>query len=81
VGLLGGLGGLALGRVVSLGLELGVNVYARREGVTSPIEVFAFPPWLLLASVLFAVLVSVFAGVYPAGRAARVDPIQAIRGE
>lgn len=81
VGLLGGLGGLALGRIVTLGLELGVNVYARREGVSSPIDVFSFPPWLLVATVLFALLVSVVAGVYPAGRAARVDPIHALRGE
>jgi putative ABC transport system permease protein len=41
--------------------------------------VFVFPAWLLAGTVLFAVLASVLAGVYPALRAARVDPIRALR--
>jgi len=79
IGLCGGLGGLVLGRVVSCGLEIAVNAYARGQGATEPLEVFAFPPWLLAGTVLFAVVVSVLAGVYPALRAARVDPIVALR--
>jgi putative ABC transport system permease protein len=79
IGLWGGLGGLVLGRVVSYVLEIAVNAYARSQGATEPLQVFAFPPWLLASTVLFAVLVSVVAGVYPAMRAARVDPIEALR--
>lgn len=47
VGLLGGAGGLVLGRVVSALIELGVNQYARRQGIDQLIAVFQFPPWLL----------------------------------
>ena len=36
-----------------------------------------FPLWLLAVSIAFAVVVSVVAGIYPALRAARVDPIRA----
>ena len=79
IGLLGGSGGLLLGRIVSYGLDVAVNAYARRHGVTEPIQVFVFPAWLLAGTLLFAVLASVLAGVYPALRAARVDPIRALR--
>ena len=79
IGLLGGLGGLVLGRVVSFGLDTGLDIYARRQGATSPLDLFAFPPWLLAGTVLFAVVVSLLAGVYPALRAARADPIQTLR--
>jgi putative ABC transport system permease protein len=49
--------------------------------VDQQVVAFAFPWYLLGGAVLFAVAVSVLAGVYPASRAARVDPIRALRGE
>ena len=58
-----------------------MNAYAKGQGIDEPIMAFAFPPYLLLGAVLFALAVSLVSGVYPASRAARVDPIQALRGE
>jgi putative ABC transport system permease protein len=81
VGLLGGVGGLALGRVVSWVLEAVVNAIAHSKGVDGPVMAFAFPWQLLGGAVLFALAVSVLGGVYPASRAARVDPIRALRSE
>jgi putative ABC transport system permease protein len=81
LGLAGGLAGLALGWGVSWVLELAISAYAVRYGVTERLDLFAFPFWLLASTVLFAAVVSVMAGVYPAVRAARVDPIQALRRE
>lgn len=81
LGLLGGLGGLALGRLVSWILEIGINMYARGQGVETALIVFSFPHWLSLATVAFATFVAVLAGVWPALRAARIDPIRALRGE
>ncbi len=81
VGLLGGFGGLALARLVSWLMEMGVNAYAKSQGIDEPIMAFAFPFYLLGGAVLFALAVSLISGVYPASRAACIDPIQALRGE
>ena len=81
LGLIGGLGGLALGRLVSWGLEIAVNHYARSQGVEVYMSVFSFPLWLVGGVVLFSITIAVLAGVYPAVRAARVDPIRALRAE
>lgn len=79
LGLLGAVGGLLLGWLVSLGIEFGVNLYAQSRGVEEHLAMFAFPAWLLAATVAFTTVLSVAAGVYPALRAARVDPIRALR--
>jgi putative ABC transport system permease protein len=42
---------------------------------------FALPLWLVLVALLVGSAVSVVAGLYPASRAARVDPVEALRGE
>jgi putative ABC transport system permease protein len=81
VGLFGGLAGLVLARLVSWLMEIAVNAYAHSQGIDEPIMAFAFPAYLLVGAVLFALAVSVISGVYPASRAARVNPIQALRGE
>ena len=42
---------------------------------------FAMPIWLIGLALGFGILVSVLAGVYPAARAACVDPVEAFRAE
>jgi putative ABC transport system permease protein len=41
--------------------------------------VFVFPPWLWVSAVAFAVIVTTAAAFYPARRAARIHPIEALR--
>jgi putative ABC transport system permease protein len=81
IGVLGGLGGLALGRVVSWLLEIAVSVYVQSQGIATHLVLFALPVWLYVSALAFATTVSVLAGVYPTIRAARVDPIRALRSE
>jgi putative ABC transport system permease protein len=78
IGFLGGIFGLALGWLVSGLINRVVNAFLAGEGVPF-VQFFSFPWWLCLGAILFAILVSLVAGIYPAVRAARVDPVVALR--
>ena len=78
IGLLGGVFGLLLARVVSFVINQVVNGFTRGQGVPF-IQYFNFPWWLCLGAIVFSVVVSLTAGIYPTLRAARVDPVVALR--
>jgi putative ABC transport system permease protein len=44
-----------------------------------PVSLFYFPVWLILGAVGFSIVISLVAGLYPATRAARIDPVEALR--
>jgi len=78
IGVLGGLVGIALGWVVGRVINFGANVYIRSQGGTAG-TLFSLPLWLIGSAIAFSIVVSLVAGSYPASRAARLDPIQALR--
>jgi putative ABC transport system permease protein len=78
IGFLGGVFGLVLGWGVTRVANAVANHYLRPQGVPE-VELFSLPAWLLVGAVAFAVIVSLLAGLYPASRAARVDPVAALR--
>jgi putative ABC transport system permease protein len=78
IGLLGGMAGIALGWLVGRVINFGANVYIERQGGEAG-NLFSMPFWLIAGAIGFSVLVSLIAGSYPARRAARLDPIQALR--
>ena len=43
------------------------------------VDFFYLPPWLTIGAILFALGVSILAALYPAARAARIDPVRALR--
>jgi len=80
MGLLGGLFGVLFGWLLGRALTYGTNVYLHRQNLNS-IELSSVPWWLVLAALGFAVLVSLAAGLYPASRAAKLNPVDALRYE
>jgi putative ABC transport system permease protein len=67
---LGGLIGLTLGWIIS-----------RAVGLVFPNLPTAVPLWAAVAGVGVSVGVGLFFGIWPAGRAARLDPVEALRYE
>jgi putative ABC transport system permease protein len=80
MGLVGGVFGVLLGWGIGRVIQLGTMVYMKRQGLTSP-NIWSVPWWLVLGAIGFAVLVSLVSGIYPASRAARLDPVEALRYE
>ena len=80
MGLLGGIGGVLFGWLIGRALTLATNIYLKRQELPS-VEIASVPWWLILGAISFAVLVSLIAGLYPASRAAKLNPVEALRYE
>ena len=80
MGVLGGVVGVAFGWIIGQVINFGTNIYLKRQGFP-PEHFWAVPWWLVAFAILFAFVVSLVSGLYPAGRAARLDPVQALRYE
>ena len=80
MGLMGGIFGVGMGWVIGRVVTFGTNVYLRRQDLP-PAHVFSVPLWLIFGGIVFSVVVSLVAGLYPASRAARLNPVEALRYE
>ncbi len=78
IGLIGGIFGLILGWIVTRIANVVANYIVTQQGGPA-VDYFYMPVWLLMGAIGFSIFVSLLAGLYPAMRAARVDPVEALR--
>jgi len=80
MGLVGGAVGVTLGWAIGRLINFGTNIYLERQHFP-PAQIWSVPLWLVLGAIAFSIAVSLLSGLYPAARAARLDPVQALRYE
>jgi ABC-type lipoprotein release transport system permease subunit len=79
IGVIGGvIGVLVAWGIDGLANRLAYRFILKPQGA-SFIDFFELPLYLSLGAILFALLVSIIAALYPASRAARIDPVRALR--
>jgi putative ABC transport system permease protein len=83
IGTLGGILGLACGWTIDRVANLLANRWIGQQvgGAVRQVEFFSIPWYLWGGALAFAVLISLLAALYPALRAARIDPIRALRSD
>jgi putative ABC transport system permease protein len=64
-----------------LGILFGIGVAALANELTKPMTIATVSPQAVLLAVSFSVAVGLFFGIYPASRAAALNPIDALRYE
>jgi len=80
MGFFGGVLGIALGFAIGKAINIGTGIYLHNHQMPAE-AVWIMPPWLIGAAIAFSIAVSLLAGLYPASRAARLDPVQTLKYE
>lgn len=79
IGFMGGVIGIAFSFGVSLMMNRFLKIGEMMTGMAGDIS--RIPSWLALAAVVFAIMVGMVAGFFPALRAMKLSPLAAIRNE
>jgi putative ABC transport system permease protein len=81
IGLVGGVVGTIVGWLLGLGLNRLILAVMEWQEVPVRGTFFVVSGWLVILALVFATVVGLLSGLYPAARAARLDPIEALRYE
>jgi putative ABC transport system permease protein len=85
IGFIGGLGGVAIGWIGGQLLNVVASAYLAQQaasggGMMSSLAAF-IPAWLPIFAIVFATLVGLLSGLFPAMRAATLEPVTALKYE
>ncbi len=81
LGFWGGFFGLIISYLIGMLARLLVTKYGANLGDVPVDNIGSFPLWLIAAVIGFTTLIGMLSGLYPAIRAARLDPVEALRYE
>jgi putative ABC transport system permease protein len=81
IGIIGGFVGVILGTLLGRLVDWIGHLYMEAEGMIGVGDLSIVPPWLAIGALVFAAFIGVLGGLYPASRAARLDPVAALRHE
>lgn len=80
IGISGGVLGLVVGEIFGYGTNIVLSYLAQRAG-TEAVSVFSTPLIFALSVALFSIIVGFVTGLYPAKRAVKLNPLDALRFE
>ena len=80
IGTIGGIVGVIGGKIIS---EIASNIANHHLGtfIDSNIEYFSYSLSIVGISIVFSIIVSIIASIYPANKASKIDPLDALRRE
>jgi len=81
LGMIGGIVGVILGTLLGRLVDWLGHLYLESQGVIGIGQMSIVPPWLAIGALVFAAFIGVLGGLYPAARAARLDPVMALKHE
>lgn len=81
IGLIGGVIGILFSKLISFILNnVGINFVDDYVGLEE-LKISIIPLWLIFATVGFSILIGIISGYYPANRAMKLSPLEAMKNE
>jgi putative ABC transport system permease protein len=81
LGTIGGFVGVIFGTLLGKLVNYIGHWYLESQGVYGIGQMSVVPPWLAIGALIFAAFIGVLGGLYPASRAAKLDPVVALKHE
>ncbi len=78
MGFLGGVGGVIIGYSAGEATNFGLNLLAKNFG-GQVLSIFYRPMWFVILIIVFSSFIGFLTGVYPARKASRLNPLDALR--